>query len=165
MYETAPLLDDPIHNLKTIRDLYRWEYDDEPAIGGRGHEGAKAFRWKERYWMLTDQWHGMQVYCSDDLEHWAPQGLILDTPGTRRDDTPQGAHGDVVVSGDRAYVIYFTHPGRTAHTEEHLDPVTRILPFSERRSSIQVAELQVVNDTLRCDRNADFEFYLSEPKN
>ena len=75
----------------TSRDLYRWEYDDEPAIGGRGHEGAKAFRWKERYWMLTDQWHGMQVYCSDDLEHWAPQGLILDTPGTRRDDTPQGA--------------------------------------------------------------------------
>ena len=24
MYEIAPLLDDPIHNLKTIRDLYRW---------------------------------------------------------------------------------------------------------------------------------------------
>ena len=148
----------------TSRDLFHWQCDAQPAIGGRAHEGAKAFRWKGRYWMLTDQWRGMQVYCSDDLRHWEPQGVILDTPGSRRDDTPQGAHGEVVVCGEQAYVIYFTHPGRTEHTAEHPDPVTHIIPFAERRSSIQAAELRVVNDTLRCDRNADFDFYLSEPK-
>lgn len=38
MYEIAPLLDDPIHNLKTIRDLYRWAITEmENADLSYGH--------------------------------------------------------------------------------------------------------------------------------
>lgn len=38
MYEVAPLLDDPIHNLKTIRDLYRWAVTEmENADLSYGH--------------------------------------------------------------------------------------------------------------------------------
>ena len=38
MYEVAPLLDDPIHNLKTIRDLYRWAVTEmENANLSYGH--------------------------------------------------------------------------------------------------------------------------------
>ena len=38
MYEVAPLLDDPIHNLRTIRDLYRWAVTEmENAKLSYGH--------------------------------------------------------------------------------------------------------------------------------
>ena len=38
MYEVAPLLDDPIHNLKTLRDLYRWAVTEmENADLSYGH--------------------------------------------------------------------------------------------------------------------------------
>ena len=43
MYETAPLLDDPIHNLKTIRDLYRWAITEmENADLSYGHGSPDA---------------------------------------------------------------------------------------------------------------------------
>lgn len=43
MYETAPLLDDPIHNLRTIRDLYRWAITEmENADLSYGHGSPDA---------------------------------------------------------------------------------------------------------------------------
>lgn len=45
MYEIAPLLDDPIHNLKTIRDLYRWAVTElETSDLSFGTWGAKRAR-------------------------------------------------------------------------------------------------------------------------
>lgn len=146
--------------MASSKDLNKWTYTTtEPAIGGNGHEGPKVFRFKDHYWMVTDEWHGMRVYRSEDLNTWTRQGLILDVPGKRKDDTPTGAHGDVVVTGDQAYVIYFTHPGRKVHSQS---PVNEdgIQPYSIRRSSIQVAELKFENGTLTCDRDAPFDFYL-----
>ena len=96
-------------------DLENWETARQPAIGGKAHEGPKVFYFKNYYWMLTDEWQGMRLYRSTDLEKWEKQGLILDKPGNREDDKPSGAHGDVLVVGDKAYVFYFTHPGRTSH--------------------------------------------------
>ena len=100
--------------------------------------------------MLTDEWHGMRVYRSKDATTWEKQGVILDKPGTRPEDTPSGAHGDVVVVGDKAYVIYFTHPGRKAHSEETKDEDGNI-PYHLRRSSALVA-----------DRSPEFNFYLPD---
>ena len=38
MYEIAPLLDDPIHNLKTVRDVFRWAITEmENADISYGH--------------------------------------------------------------------------------------------------------------------------------
>lgn len=141
------------------KDLKNWKFDDKPAIGGGAHEGAKAFRFGDYYWMVTDEWQGMRVYRSDDLINWEKQGLILDQPGTRFLDTPQGAHGDVVVFGDKAYVFYFTHPGRSSHGKVS-EPEMGIIPFRERMSLIQVAPLVIKDGILTCDRNADFDFFM-----
>lgn len=128
------------------RDLYTWE-DKGQAIAARG-EGPKVFRWQNRYWMLVDVWKGMELYGSDDLLHWTKQATrILEEPGTGKDDGAIGGHGDVVVSGDKAYVYYFTHPGRT---KTNPAPPSSV---AARRSVIQVAELLYKNGEITCNRN------------
>jgi hypothetical protein len=111
--------------------------------------------------MLTDEWQGMRVYRSNDLEHWEKQGLILDTASSRTDDTPSGAHGDVVVIGDRAYVFYFTHPGRSKHFEVKPDPDGQLF-YTNHRTTIQAAPLEVINGTLVSNREKPFDFYLPD---
>lgn len=142
-------------------DLFTWTGDATPAVSDKPHEGAKAFRFKDSYWFVTDEWQGMAVYQSDNLLNWKKQSdRILDTPSKRSEDGPSGSHGDVVVIGDKAYIFYFTHPGRTAHTKADLNEIGNI-PYELRRSSIQVAELEVVNDELVVnDRDKPFGIYL-----
>jgi len=67
-----------------------------------------------------------------DALHWdkQPENLLA-TPGNGADDRDIGRHCDVVVSGDRAFLFYFTHPGIHGNGDEH----------DRRRSSIQVTEL------------------------
>lgn len=145
------------------KDLYTWKGYNEPAIADQAHEGAKAFKFKDYYWMITDQWAGMGVYRSSDLTNWKKQSKpILDTGSKRSDDYPSGAHGDVVVIGDNAYIFYFTHPGRSKHIEGENDSNGN-LPYEKRRSSIQVAALKVVNgELIVLDRDQSFYFYLPE---
>ena len=56
------------------------------------------------------------------------------------------ANPDVVVSGDRAFLFYFTHPGRRG-VDAKKDST------EQRRSSIQVVELQEQDGWLTCDRD------------
>jgi len=59
-------------------------------------------------------------------------------------------------SADRAWAIYFTHPGR--HGADAEKDTTE-----QRSSSIQVAELTLGDDGwLGCDRNADVRVLLGE---
>lgn len=143
------------------KDLKTWEVTKEPAIGGKAHEGPKVFYFKNYYWMLTDEWHGMRVYRSNDLKEWVKQGLILDKQSNREDDRPSGAHGDVVVVGEKAFVFYFTHPGRSNHHQIQPDPDGKLF-FKNHRTTIQVAPLEMVNGTLQSDRNKPFDFYLPD---
>ena len=93
------------------RDLYLWQ-DKGKAVGARG-EGPKVFRWKGYIWMVVDVWNGLSVYRSKDALTWQLQkGNLLEKPGKGIDDQVKGGHPDVVVSGDRAFLFYFTHPGR-----------------------------------------------------
>lgn len=142
------------------KNLKKWTYDEDPAVGGGAHEGAKVFRYGDYYWMLTDEWQGMRVYRSTDLDNWEKQGLILDTPGKRRDDKPQGAHGDVVVLGDKAYVFYFTHPDRPQHAQHPFDHERNMMEYKYRRSSIQVAPLYIKDGTLVAPRDEKFDFHM-----
>ena len=144
-------------------DLYRWTANPKPAVGGRAHEGPKVFAYQGHYWMLTDEWRGLRVHRSKDLETWETQGLILDGPSEREDDRPSGAHADVVVFGDRAYIVYFTHPGRESHTKTRPDPDGTLF-HANHRTAIQVAPLQVVNGTLAADRSKPFDFWLPDGK-
>lgn len=141
------------------KDLNHWSIG-VPAIPGVACEGQKVFRFKDYYWMLTDEWRGLRLYRSTDLETWEKQGLILSGPSDRPDDRPRGGHCDVVVTGEQAYVIYFTHPGRVDDREKMDDNGN--LPYVHRRSSIQCAELLFKDGTLDCDRSDDFDFYLPD---
>lgn len=157
--------DNSVTWLAESKDLYNWTWRDKPVIADQKHEGPKVFRFQEKYWMITDQWAGMGVYKSDDMEKWVKQpNPILVGPSTRPEDTPSGAHGDVVVVGEKAYIFYFTHPGRETHFKATLDADGKY-PYSEKRSSIQVAELVVNNGVLEVkDRNKPFHFYLPDLK-
>jgi hypothetical protein len=128
------------------KDLYNWQ-DKGKAIAARG-EGPKVFRWHEIYWMIIDAWKGFEVFRSDDLLYWKKQpSRLLEEGGTGKDDGVMGNHCDVVVNDDKAYVFYFTHPGRTK-----TDPA-KPNSFYAKRSVIQVVELNYNNDQLTCDRN------------
>ena len=127
------------------KDLYTW-VDKGKAIASRG-EGPKAFKWKGYIWMVVDTWRGLGVYRSKDGLKWEGQkNRILEEPGEGEDDMVKGGHADVVVNNDRAYVFYFTHPGRRG---EDANKDTS----EQRRSSIQVAELKFVDGWITCDRN------------
>lgn len=141
-------------------DLNTWtDHGKASGVGERPGEGPFVFQWKGRYWMLVDLWKGLGVYRSDDLLHWTPQqGDLLGTPGTGADDKVNGGHPGVVVSGDRAYLFYFTHPGRSG-TISPQDKDSLEL----RRSSIQVVELIEKDGALSCDRNAPTHINLLRP--
>jgi hypothetical protein len=127
-------------------DLEHWT-DRGRIIGDQPGEGPKVFRWRGKWWLITDVWRGLAVYRSDDGLRWTRQpGNLLETPGKGRDDQVKGGHPDVVVSGDRAWLFYFTHPGRTRDDKGDT--------YDTRRSSIQVAELQQDGEWLEADRDA-----------
>jgi hypothetical protein len=139
-------------------DLRTWTPIGEVLTSPGGHEGPNVFWFGDSYWLIVDSWRGQLVHRSDDLVAWEPAGTILGGEiGERHgrpDDVGPGLHGDVVVSDGRAWIFYFTHPDRT----EQAHPTVR-----SRRSSIQVAELQVVDGRLVCDRDADATPVLVPP--
>ena len=134
-------------------DLRNWT-DKGLAFKSRG-EGPKGFRWRGIYWVIIDEWKGLGVFRSPDALHWSKQpDNLLATPGTGPDDNDIGRHCDVVLSGDRAFLFYFTHPGIAGHGDEH----------DRRRSSIQVTELHEENGWLKCDRNQPTLISLLPPE-
>ena len=136
-------------------DLYNWT-DKGKAHGAFRGEGPKVFKWKDKTWMIIDAWKGLAVYSSDDMENWMRQEEnILKTPGKGEDDQVKGGHPDIVLQGDRAFVFYFTHPGRRPEI-----PESEI--YEKRRSSIQVAELFLKDGKIWCDRDQPVEINLKK---
>lgn len=140
-------------------DMRSWSVRG-PVITDCPHEGPNVFAWKGTYWLIADMWAGQAVYKSEDLTAWHRIGLILDVPGTRPDDGWYGHHVDVLVNGDRAFVFYFTHPGRGPRDGTGPETTER---YEWKRSSLQVAELGVRDGTLVCDRNTDGVLSLRAP--
>lgn len=139
-------------------DLFHWTDSGKKVVGDQAGEGPNVFFWKGKNWMVVDNWKGIGVYSSDDLVNWTRQAKnILQEPGTGADDRVIGGHPGIVVSGDRAFIFYFTHPGRI--------PENKGKDISEtRRSSIQVAELEYVDGQIVCDRNKPVRIKLIPPK-
>ncbi|BBB60871.1 hypothetical protein UNDKW_2598 [Undibacterium sp. KW1] len=136
-------------------DLEKW-IDKGKAVGDQSGEGPKVFRWKEQWWMITDVWRGLAVYRSDDLLSWKRQvgGNLLEIPGHGEDDGVIGGHPDVVVNGDRAFLFYFTHPGKRGADQKKDGK-------EQRRSSLQVVELLLTEQGLQVDRDAPAYVRLS----
>ena len=134
-------------------DLRHWTVDGE-VIGGKGHEGPNVFTWKNQWWMITDHWDGLGVFRSADALRWTRQANnILREPGTRPDDGVKGGHADVLVQGDDAWIFYFTHPGR-------VPAAGNTDTYATRRSSIQVAKLELAGTEVICRRDEPFPFRL-----
>ncbi len=140
-------------------DLYEWSDKGKVnSVGERPGEGPKVFFWKGFYWMIVDHWDGLGVYRSHDAENWTAQPQpILREGGQGTDDGTMANHADVVVSHDRAYIFYFTHPGRRG---PNADKDTT----QQRRSSIQVTELHCDNGLLSADRDAPTFIDLQPPR-
>ena len=136
-------------------DLATWT-DRGLAFKSRG-EGPKGFRWHGRFWVIIDEWKGLGVFRSDDGIHWdkQPENLVAGA-GKGPDDGTQGDHCDVVVSGGRAYLFYFTHPGRSGAGAGKDG-------YEQRRSSIQVTELQERAGWLTCNRDEPTHILLRPP--
>lgn len=121
-------------------DLYNWSFGGI-SIDSIRQEGPNVFEFGGYYWMIADVWKGLAVYRSDDLDSFKRQDdNILSIPGIRTDDGAYGAHADVVTVNGRAFIVYFVHPE----------------PYGACpcRSSVQMAELEVKDGILVCDRNA-----------
>ena len=124
-------------------DLSTWQ-DGGKAVGDKSGEGPVAFRWKGSYWLIVDVWQGLAVYRSDDAMHWTRQAEnLLAGVGQGADDGAKGDHADVVVSGDQAFLFYFTQFGR--------------------RSSIQAVEMVLKDGVITCDRDSPTHIRLLPP--
>ncbi|WP_258104207.1 family 43 glycosylhydrolase [Marinoscillum sp. MHG1-6] len=138
-------------------DLYTWTDSGKKVVSERG-EGPKVFQWKEKYWMVVDNWEGLGVYFSNDLENWQKQeNRILQRPGKYTDDRVKGQHPDVVVQGEKAFIYYFTHPGKTPEN-------AGIDNYETRRSSLQVAELIYDEGEIKTFRNRPVYVQLTPSK-
>jgi hypothetical protein len=137
-------------------DLESW-IDRGKLITDQAGEGPKAFRWREKHWLITDVWKGLAVYVSDDGERWTrQQANLLESPGKGADDNVAGQHADVVVNGDRAWLFYFTHPGRKPNAKQADS-------YETRRSSIQVVELEESAGRLTVNRETPTHMALRAP--
>ena len=150
------------HGSKTFAveslNLKEWKGVEDPGVSKLYGEGPKAFRYKGFYWLIKDPNSGLDVYRSENLDTWIYQGKILDKPGTRNSDGTIGKHADVVVCGDRAYIIYFTHP-----YTENAPERNGVSPLSNRHTALQAAELEVEDGRLVCDRDKPFRIMLTPP--
>lgn len=130
-------------------DLYNWQAG-QAEIRDVHHEGPNVFELSGYYWMITDPWEGLGVYRSEDGSHWVRRANILDKPGTRLMDGTVANHADVLVHNGKAYIFYFTHPN--VSLDQRRDPYFQWGP-EHRRTVIQVANLEVVQDELICERD------------
>lgn len=141
-------------------DLDHWTDRGRSAgLSDRGGEAPLPFHWKGHYWLLRDitsRPNGLALYRSEDALAWTRVGTLLQQPGTGPDDRAVGHHPEVIVSNDRAYLFYFTHPDGNGSSA---------VEGNARRSSIQVTELGYdgAGRTLTCDRNRPTLIHLEPP--
>lgn len=129
-------------------DLSTWEPKGNAVTDFNG-EGPKVIHWKGRYWLIADCWaNGMRVWSSDDCLNWKLQEEPL-----------FGSHGDVVVSGDRAWWFYFggrrnrpaaaaNAPATAAASSAAAPPAASRPARGGRTTAINVVELTVVGGKL-----------------
>jgi hypothetical protein len=138
-------------------DLYKWTDSGKKVVGDKGGEGPNVFAWKGVQWMAVDNWSGCGIYSSADMINWKRQKKnILQDPGKGADDNVIGQHPDIVIDGDRAFIFYFTHPGRIPGKRAANE-------YENRRSSLQVAELKYTDGQITCDRDEPVFIHLTPP--
>lgn len=154
---------DPTNGASTFyylksKNLYDW-CEPIKVLSKKG-EGPIVFNWKGYYWMILCDGLGFTTFRSVDAEKWELQTggkLMPDGTGSGIDDIPAALHGEIVISEDRAYLYYFTHPGRVGENKKKDG-------FDQRRSSIQVVELMFNDGWISADRNQPTFIQLNNPE-
>jgi hypothetical protein len=132
-------------------DLYTWVQRKGKAFEGHNNEGARVFYWNNNYWLITDEWRGIGVYRSKEGDKWARQpGLLLSMPGRRTDDNNYGGNPYTIVQDNRAFIIYHSHPG---WLHKKVDFWEEADSYDERRSVIQIAEIEIKDGWLFINRD------------
>ena len=134
-------------------DLYHWTDKGSAHLPRDRGEAPLAFFWQGHNWLLIDLLGniGLGAYRSDDALTWERQpASLLDQPGKGKDDQNGGHHPEVVLSGDRAFLFYFVHPGVAADSDAR----------DGKRSSMQVVELKCADGWLTCDRDTPTHIQL-----
>jgi hypothetical protein len=137
-------------------DLYNWVDKGSAKLPQDRGEAPLVFKWKGSYWLINDLLgnKGLGVYRSTDASNWQRQADdLLGRPGRGLDDQNGGHHPEVIVSGERAFLYYFVHPGVAADGAQ----------ADSKRSSIQVVELTLQDGWLRADRDAPSYIKLTPP--
>jgi hypothetical protein len=131
------------------------------ATGSGFEEAPYIFQWKGKFWMITDPHNGIFVYNSTDAENWKFQGTILKEGGTRNLDNSMARHCSVALKDGRAFIFYHVEPWRRYDLEKKKgEGRQRIFeqPLKNRESVLQMAELEIVDGKLICDRNKTIRF-------
>jgi Glycosyl hydrolases family 43 len=130
-------------------DLKNWTRLDV-LTGDCHHEAPVALFWKNKFWLFIDEWKGIGVYESGDGIHYTKNNLILDKAGTREDDGYWGSHPGVALAGERAFVFYHVHAGRRIGVDT---PTLDQKGIEFKRTSLQVAELELKDGKIVCERD------------
>ncbi len=130
-------------------DLRNWTRLDD-LTGTGAHEAPVVLFWKNKFWMFIDEWKGIGAYESDDGIKYTQNSLILDKAGKRADDGYFGSHPGVALAGDRAFVFYHVHAGRKIGVDT---PTLDQKGIEFKRTSLQVAELELKDGKIICDRD------------
>lgn len=127
------------------KDLYNFENKGKVPAMDAQCEGPNVFELQGRYFMIVDEWKGLAVFTSEDLNTWTRQEgrhLIDGQEGQAR-----GNHADVEVVDGHAYMFYFSGI-------REKDPDTGEM-VRRRGSAVYVAELLIdENGKLYCDTTA-----------
>ncbi|MFB6121490.1 MAG: family 43 glycosylhydrolase [Halobacteriaceae archaeon] len=130
-------------------DLFDWTAASEPAVSEPPHEAPIVFEYGGCYWLLADSWDGLTAWRSPDAENWTRQeGRLLDEAGVREGDDWHGGHPDVVVADGDADVFYHVHQSMDEPDAKE-DATGRA-----RQTALQVADLEIEDGWLSCDRDA-----------
>lgn len=130
-------------------DLKNWERLEE-LTGDGHHEAPVVLFWKNKFWLFIDEWKGLGVYESDNGVQYTRNNRILDKPGKRADDGYWGSHPGVALTGDRAFIFYHVHSGRKIGVDT---PALDQKGIDFKRTSLQVAELELKDGKITCDRD------------
>ena len=131
------------------------------ATGSNFEEAPYIFQWKDKYWLITDPHDGFFVYSSKDAENWKFQGTILKEGGTRNLDTSMARHCSVAVKNDLAFIVYHVEPCRRYDLEKLKGEGKQrifVQPLKNRESVLQMAELEIIDGKLVCNRDKQVVF-------
>jgi hypothetical protein len=126
---------------------------NEKVTGQKFEEAPYIFKWKNKYFMITDPHEGLMVYQSDNGKNWTYQGIILLNSGKRPLDNSRARHCSVVVKNNRAFIIYHVEPWREYDEPGRKAKSIYKQAIANRKSVLQMAELKYIDGKIVCDRN------------